>query len=158
MAETIADIDNTIRQVRTTIFELGSDALGHGVRDNVLELLQELRPVVGFKVRASFEGPVDAAVPDNVREHLLAVIREAVTNIGRHAQANEATVTLAVRDGRCQLRVIDDGCGIEESRPSAGGLGLGNLQRHAEKLHGVFRTESPETGGTVLSWNVPLEQ
>jgi signal transduction histidine kinase len=158
LTETIADIDTTIRQVRTTIFELGSAGIGRGVRDNVLELLQELRPVVGFKVQASFEGPVDAAIPDTVTEHLLAVIREAVTNIGRHAQANEATVTLAVRDGRCQLRVVDDGRGIAVSEPGAGGLGLGNLQRRAEKLHGEFATDSPETGGTVLTWNVPLKQ
>ena len=158
LTETIADIDNTIRQVRTTIFELGSAGIGRGVRDNVLELLQELRPVVGFKIQASFEGPVDAAVPDPVREHLLAVIREAVTNIGRHAQASEATVTLTVSDGRCQLRVVDDGCGIPESGPSTGGLGLGNLQRRAEKLHGEFKTDSPEAGGTILTWNVPLQQ
>lgn len=158
LTEAIADIDNTIRQVRTTIFELGSDGIGRGVRDNVLELLQELRPVVGFKVQASFEGPVDAAVPEAIREHLLAVIREAVTNIGRHAQANEATVVLAVKNGRCQLRVVDDGCGIAKSGPGAGGLGLGNLQRRAEKLHGDFMTDSPEAGGTTLTWNVPLKQ
>ncbi len=158
MTETIADIDTTIRQVRTTIFELGSTGIGRGVRDNVLELLQELRPVVGFKVQASFDGPVDAAIPETVREHLLAVIREAVTNIGRHAQANEATVALAVRGGRCQLRVVDDGCGIGGSEPGAGGLGLGNLQRRAEKLHGEFTADSPEAGGTVLTWDVPLKQ
>ncbi len=42
---------------------------------------------MGFEVHASFDGPVDIAIPDIVGEHLLAVIREAVTNIGRHAQA-----------------------------------------------------------------------
>jgi signal transduction histidine kinase len=158
LTEAIADIDNTIRQVRTTIFELGSAGISRGARDNVLELLQELRPVVGFKVQASFEGPVDAAIPDIVTEHLLAVIREAVTNIGRHAHANEATVTLTVRDGRCQLRVVDDGGGFAGSGPGAGGLGLGNLQRRAEKLHGEFLIDSPESGGTVLNWSVPLDQ
>jgi len=158
LTETIADIDNTIRQVRTSIFELGSEGIGRGVRDNVLSLLQELMPVVGFKVQASFEGPVDSVIPDNVSEHLLAVIREAVTNIGRHAQATEATVTVGVDDGHCQLRVVDDGCGIALSGPgTGGGLGLGNLQRRAEKLHGEFTTESPAAGGTILTWKVPLD-
>jgi len=154
----IEDIDDTIRQVRTSIFELGSDGIGRGLRDNVLSLLQELRPVVGFNVRSSFEGPVDAAVPDIVSEHLLAVVREAVTNIGRHAQATTASVDVSVSDGECRLRVVDDGRGIGDSESHGGGLGMGNLQRRAEKLHGQFRTESPITGGTILTWQVPLSQ
>ena len=100
----ISDIDDTIRQVRTSIFELGSDRLDRGVRDNVLTLLEELKPVAGFGVHASFEGPVETAVPDIVCEHLLATIREAITNIGRHAQATRATVTISVDDGSCQFR------------------------------------------------------
>lgn len=158
LTEAIADIDITIRQVRSTIFELGSEGIGRGIRDDTLSLLQELKPVVGFKVQARFEGPVDAAIPDAVGEHLLAVIREAVTNIGRHAQASEASVTIAVNDGYCQLQVIDDGCGMAPARPGDGGLGLGNLQRRAEKLHGQFLAESPATGGTIVTWKVPLNR
>ena len=158
LAQTIEDIDDTIRQVRTSIFELASDGIGRGLRDNVLSLLQDLRPVVGFDVRTSFEGPVDAAVPDNITEHLLAVVREAVTNIGRHARATRAGVDISVSDGYCRLRVVDDGVGMATSKPSDGGLGLGNLHRRAEKLHGQFITESPVEGGTILLWQVPLTQ
>jgi signal transduction histidine kinase len=158
LTATISDVDDTIRQVRTSIFELGSDGLGRGARDNVLSLLRELRPVVGFDVHASFEGPVDSAVPDIVLEHLLAVIREAVTNIERHAQATKATVVISVSGNHCRLRVVDDGCGIADSEPSTGGLGLGNLRRRAEKLQGQFSIESPDAGGTVLSWQVPIKQ
>jgi signal transduction histidine kinase len=158
LTATISDVDDTIRQVRTSIFELGSDGLGRGARDNVLSLLRELRPVVGFDVHASFEGPVDSAVPGIVLEHLLAVIREAVTNIERHAQATTATVVISVSDNQCRLRVVDDGCGIADSEPGTGGLGLGNLRRRAEKLQGQFSIESPDAGGTVLSWQVPIKQ
>ena len=155
---TISDVDETIRQVRTSIFELGSEGLNRGVRDNVLTLLKELKPVVGFGVSASFEGPVDTAVPDVVCEHLLATIREAITNIGRHAQATKATVTVGVSDGQCRLRVMDDGRGMAHSQSGTGGLGLGNLRRRAEKLHGTFAIESPEEGGTILTWQVPVTQ
>ncbi len=156
IAQTITDIDDTIRQVRTSIFELASGRIDHGLRENTLSLLQDLRPVVGFDVRASFQGPVDAAVPDNVAEHLLAVIREAVTNIGRHAQATGATVDITVKDGHCRLRVVDDGVGMTASTPTGGGLGLGNLRRRAEKLRGQLVVESPVEGGTILTWQVPL--
>ena len=158
LKSTIADVDDTIRQVRTSIFELGSDGLGRGVRDDVLSLLDDLRPVVGFDVHTSFDGPIDAAAPDRVRDHLLAVIREAVTNIGRHAHATKATVAITVADGQCQLRIEDDGCGMVGARASSGGLGLGNLQHRAEKLHGHFQVDSPAAGGTVLVWQVPLDQ
>ncbi len=103
LKRTISDVDETIRQVRTSIFELGTEGLNRGVRDNVLTLLEELKPVVGFSVTASFEGPVDTAVPDIVCEHLLATVREAITNIGRHAQAANATVAISVSEGQCQL-------------------------------------------------------
>ncbi len=85
----VSDIDETIRQVRTSIFELSQD-LHRGVRGSVVELLAELTPVVGFEVRVSFDGPVDTAISDSVSEHLLAVIREAVTNIGKHAEATDS--------------------------------------------------------------------
>ena len=151
----VSDIDETIRQVRTSIFELSQD-LHHGVRGSVVELLGELTPVVGFEVRVSFDGPVDTAISDSISEHMLAVIREAVTNIGKHAEAKTATVAVRVENGQCLLRVVDDGKGIGESPEQSGGFGLGNLRRRAEKLHGSLDIQSPVTGGTVLIWRVPL--
>ena len=91
------------------------------------------------------------------REHVLAVIREAVSNIGRHAKASAATVAIRVADGSCRLQVIDDGQGMSGSEP-AGGLGLGNMRRRAEKLHGEFLIEDAPTGGTILTWQVPILQ
>ncbi len=155
---TISDIDDTIRQVRTSIFELASGDFDRGLRAGVLSLLQELRPVVGFEIHASFDGPIDSAVPETVSEHVLVVVREAVTNVGRHAQASEATVGLDVNDGQLRLLVVDNGCGIGRGGPSDGGLGLNNLRRRAEKLHGEFTAENRESGGTKLIWRVPLDQ
>jgi len=157
LTATIKDIDDTIRQVRTSIFELGSDGLGRGARENVIRLLAELRPVVGFDVHATFEGPVDGAIPDVVLEHLLAVLREAVTNIGRHAQATSASVFVGMEHGRYVLRVTDDGRGMDPSDSCSGGLGLNNLRQRAEKLHGTFVVECPASGGTVLTWQVPID-
>lgn len=154
----IADIDDTIRQVRTSIFELGSGDFDRGFRASLLSLLRELKPVVGFDIHASFAGPIDNAVPDLVREHALVVVREAVTNIGRHAQASEAMVSLDVIEGHLELLVVDNGRGMDRNSPSEGGLGLGNLHDRADKLHGHLVIESPESGGTKLLWRVPLDQ
>ena len=156
LTKTITDVDDTIRQVRTSIFELGSDGMGEGTRDQVLSLLRELRTVVGFDIQASFDGPIDTALPNAVRENIVAVIREAVTNVGRHACASDASVAIDLSEGRCRLRVIDNGRGFSPTEQVQGGLGLGNLRRRAEKLHGQFTIEHPDAGGTELIWQVPI--
>lgn len=152
----IVDIDDTIRQVRASIFELAFTSAG--VRTSVLALVRDLAPVVGFEVQVSFDGPVDAAVTEEVSEHLLAAVREAVTNIGRHADASEAAVVLSVREGVCRLQVTDNGRGIDETRSLGGGLGLNNLSHRAEKLHGQLLIERRAGGGTLLTWQVPVGQ
>jgi signal transduction histidine kinase len=91
-----------------------------------------------------------------VAGHLFATIRESVTNIVRHAQATRASVTIKVEDGQCQLTVLDNGNGFDESKVRQGGLGLTNLRARAEKLDGTFVVENAEGGGTSLIWQVPL--
>jgi two-component system, NarL family, sensor histidine kinase DevS len=152
----ISDIDDSIRQLRSTIFALGLIGTEQGLRARVISLMDELRIVVGFAVPSSFDGPVDTSIPDDIAEHLLHALREGVTNVARHARASEASIHLAVTDDRCRLVIIDDGRGMDENTPSEGKLGLVNLRRRAEKLHGSFDVESPSSGGTVLTWQVPL--
>ena len=153
---TVGDIDDTIRQIRASIFELTSSDGDRGVRASVLTLVQDLRPLLGFDARVVFDGPVDTAISPTVSEHLLAGVREAVTNVARHAEATEATVTVVVAEGNCRLEVADNGRGLGGPSNGDGGLGLVNLRRRAEKLHGTFEARSPESGGTVLTWLVPI--
>ena len=127
-----------------------------GIRAKIISLLEELNVVLGFAVHSSFDGPVDTAVSEEIADHLLATVREAVTNIGRHAQATQASVLLSVDSDDCRLQVIDNGRGLGGIQTTKGGLGLVNLRRRAEKLWGEFAVESPAVGGTVLNWQVPL--
>jgi signal transduction histidine kinase len=152
----VTDIDETIRQVRSSIYELGSTDDNSGARAQVLSLVRSLNPVVGFEVRVSFDGPIDTAISDEVCEHLLATIREALTNVGRHARATRAGLALRVGAGVCRLEVTDDGGGPQPSTGSEGGLGLVNLKRRAEGLGGTMALEASPTGGTCLVWQVPV--
>jgi len=152
----ISELDATIRQVRSTIFELGSADFETGLRKSVVALLEELRVVVGFEVGVVFQGPVDLAISDEIGEHVLAVIRESLTNVGRHAHASRASVTLTVSGDVCRVQVTDNGRGVSGIAPSEGGLGLGNLRRRAEKLRGSFSIEGLEDGGTAVVWQVPV--
>lgn len=156
----IGDLDETIRQIRSSIFELAAAAgTSSGLRASVLALVRELRSVVGFDVSVSFEGPIETVVPDSVGEHLLFTIRETLTNVGRHAKASHASLLLRVDTSALTLEVVDDGRGIPAAAggdTAAGGLGLMNLRRRAEKLGGDVVIGSPDGGGTSIVWRVPV--
>jgi signal transduction histidine kinase len=93
-----------------------------------------------------------------LHEHLLATLREALTNVGKHAQATRVNVDVTVTGEGCRLIVTDNGLGVHGSSPGGGGgLGLPNLQRRAEKLQGTMAVDDAPGGGTVLTWTVPID-
>lgn len=155
LSAAIDDIDDTIREIRTTIYGLTMTDVHRGARAAVLGLADELRPSVGVPVRIGFEGAVDAAMTTSVLEQLLPTLREAVTNVGKHADASQVDVMVDVRRGRCLLEVSDDGRGFDPD-VTVTGFGLANLRRRAEKLHGTCTVECPASGGTILRWTVPM--
>lgn len=154
----IEDLDATIRQIRSSIFELGAAGNTGSLRADVLALVQELRPVLGFDVTVSFDGPVDTAIDAEVAVHLLAAAREALTNVARHAGAPSASVSVVVAENGCTLCVQDDGRGIASALPDeeSGGLGLTNMRHRAERLGGGVTIETGPGGGTAIRWQVPL--
>jgi len=150
----VDELDGVIRQLRSAIFDLESSPYEGGIRRAVLDLAQELGPVVGCPVRVSFEGAVEAGVEPRVAEQLLASLREALTNVGKHAHASNVAVSVAVGNEVC-LEVIDDGRGFRDPDDDHGGHGLRNLWNRAEKLDGSLEVTVPESGGTRLAWRVP---
>ena len=98
------------------------------------------------------DGLLDTAVDDEIGEHLQAVVREALSNVARHARASQVTVAIDVDDVLC-LRVEDAGVGIPEGGRRSG---LRNMAERAEKLGGSFTAEPRPDGGTTLIWRVPL--
>jgi signal transduction histidine kinase len=157
LGNAVGEIDRVIAQVRSTIYELGMGDDSRGVRDDITNLTRELAAVVGFEVEVTFEGPLDAALDEHLLEHLLATIREALTNVGRHAHATRASLQVTVNDESCCLVITDNGVGITGAATSeGGGLGLPNLRRRAEKLHGTLTVSDAPEGGTELTWKVPL--
>jgi len=152
----IEALDDTIREVRNTIYGLSRPAHAeHQLRALVIELAERAGEQLGFEPSVHFDGPVDSAVPDDVVPHVLAVVREALSNVARHARATEARVEVVVDDGDLCVAVEDDGVGIgDASRRS----GLANLEERAKLLGGSFRRSVPRGGGTRLEWRVALRR
>jgi signal transduction histidine kinase len=150
----IDDLDTTITEIRSAIFGL-EDRSVDGLRNGVLTLTEELTPSLGARPQVTFSGPIDSKVPPNIADHLLAVLREALTNASKHARASSYTVALRVGEDLC-LEVSDNGIGIPAPEARARGMGLGNLANRAAKLKGSFEIEAVEGGGTRVVWRVPL--
>ena len=133
IGEAIEKLDETIRQLRKAIFDIELTINKEGLHPKVLDLVHELRPVLGILPQVSFSGPVDTVVSDSLVEEVLAVLREALTNVGKHARASQVVITIAAGD-ELRLVVADDGVGIGDA--NAAGLGLKNLRQRAERLGG----------------------
>ena len=150
----VTALDDTIREIRQTIFSLRSaEEKGQSLRHEVLGILQEATEVLGFEPSVHFDGPVDTAIPTTIATQLSPVLREALTNIGRHATASSARVELAVTGSAVRLTVRDDGVGLPTQRHDSG---LGNLSTRAQELGGWLDTRAVEPHGTELVWQVPL--
>ena len=150
----IDEIDTAIRDLRSAIFSLHTRrAVGTGVRDEVLTLASETARALGFQPSVRFDGLVDAEITDTVRAELIPSLREALTNIVKHAGAKRVAVSVTVAD-EIVLTVTDDGIGITDAA-SGGGRGLGNMAKRAEALGGSCTIRPGETAGTVVEWRCP---
>lgn len=156
IAQAISDLDDTVKVIRSTIFALHSNELAEdspGLRAQVIEACERVAEQLGFSPSVRFTGPVDTLVPEDVAEHLVAVLREALSNAARHARASTVDVEVAVDGSHATLVVADNGVGI----PARGRRsGLANLAERAEQFGGRFSADPGSGGGTVLAWSVPI--
>lgn len=148
----VADLDATIKAIRGTIFEL-QERRGQSVRADIRSLVKEYVPVLGFTPAVRTSGPIDTVVSVELCGQLLAVLREAVSNIARHALADSAQVDVVALDDRLELRVTDDGIGMPTRVRESG---LRNARRRAVDLGGTLEVSRVGASGTALVWRVPL--
>ncbi|MBZ5739791.1 GAF domain-containing sensor histidine kinase [Nocardioides mangrovi] len=149
----VDSLDQTIRDIRGTIFELQQHGSGPSLRADVRALVREYAPLLKFDPVVRTSGPVDTAVPREVRDQLLSVLREALSNLARHAAADHGEVDVSVDDDELWLTVIDDGVGLSPGRAESG---LRNARRRATALGGVLEVGPRTPRGTSFVWRVPL--
>jgi len=152
--DAVEDLDVTVKHIRTVIFGLETTSTrGDSLRHKTMTLTREASGALGFLPEVTFEGPIDTVVADDLGREVLATMREALSNVARHAGASRVEVTIAAGGPEVVLRVADNGRGLPE-RPGAG-LGLRNMASRAEALGGRFDMRAADGGGTVVEWAVP---
>jgi len=154
LKQMIEDLDDTVRDIRTTIFELQRPRIpGRSLRQEILDLVDEINSPSNLSIAIQFDGPVDLAVPDTTADHLIAVVRESVTNAVRHSGGSEIAIDISVGD-HLEARVSDNGSGVEDHAPR--GNGLRNMQSRALELGGECKVDRSQSDGTLVTWRVPV--
>jgi PAS domain S-box-containing protein len=152
LESTIDGLDQAIKDLRMAIFSLqNAGPAPRGLRGRLLEVVTDATAALGYEPRLQFDGPIET-IDDRVAEHLVPVLREALSNVAHHAHARNVRVAVSVTDD-VTLTVSDDGTGVPEQ--VIGGHGLANMTERARNLGGAFDIHPQTTGGSLLTWQVP---
>jgi signal transduction histidine kinase len=153
LGQVIDDLDEMIRQIRTSIFELRGPLAPtkDTVRTQILDVVNDLVDALGFSPAVRFAGPVDTIIEDDLADDLLAIVREALTNVARHAHANRAAVEVKATTDQLTVEIIDDGIGIGAVQRRSG---LANMRERTECHRGELVINSDN--GTHLRCTIPL--
>ncbi|MEO8261617.1 MAG: GAF domain-containing protein [Pseudolysinimonas sp.] len=152
LLEQVDAIDAAISEIRTAVFALSqrrrtdSGSLRHRVLDTAGEVAASLEQAP----RLTFAGPVDILIRDDFADDVVAVIRESLANVARHAKAHTVEVEIATDGDTVTITVDDDGIGVpdEPTRSS----GTANLRERAEARGGSFTLARRDTGGSRVLW------
>lgn len=155
--------------------------LAAGTLDGVHKLIYDLRPSLlddlgllpaigwyaesrlqplGIKVHVEVEGEERRLEPQ-VETALFRIIQEAITNVARHAKADNAAVSISFGESSIDVEIEDDGCGFDVGTLKApsrhtGGFGLLGMKERVFLLGGTIEIESDLDGGTRIKITVPL--
>ncbi|MFF5033147.1 sensor histidine kinase [Nocardia salmonicida] len=153
--ETIDDIQAIVQDIRFSIFDLQSNTATDSstYRKRLHDIITDMTDETGLRTTVRLAGPVTVLEPP-LSDHVEAVLREAVSNVVRHAKASTVGVELIVRD-EVSIEVTDDGTGIDPETIRRSGLA--NLAARAAEMGGTFTIAPQAHGGTKMRWTVPLD-
>ena len=152
--EAIDALHAVIRDVRNFIFGLRPVLLESGdLSEGLQHLATELRRNGGVSVSVDVTGDpaTIASLPIETVAELLAITREALSNVARHASATNCHVRLVAGGEELRLEITDDGRGFDANRaPARGHQGLANMRTRAEALRATYDVESTPGDGTRM--------
>jgi signal transduction histidine kinase len=153
ISNAVDDLDSTIRDIRSAIFEL-RNPIAATLRADIRATVDAAGASLGFRPELVLDGPVDSAVPDEVRPDLVAALREALSNVVRHARADRVTVRVRAGGGEVRLTVTDNGVGDPAALDERSGLL--NIRQRASRHRGTLEVSGTEPSGVTLDWSVPI--
>jgi PAS domain S-box-containing protein len=145
-------LEDTVRRLRGIVFELNGPTNINDLSRTIHAIATEAARAIGHHPAVTLDGPVDD-LPAHLRDPLIAVLRESLSNVARHAHATSAHITLVVDQRRIALTVEDDGVGLPPAATT--GYGLANITHRAQELGGRANVTRRQPSGTRIEWTVP---
>jgi signal transduction histidine kinase len=155
LAEAIALTKKMTGDVRTLAHTLRPPLLDEGRLDVILQgLCQDIARYTHLNIQ--YEGVEVPPLMESAPLSLYRFVQEALTNVAKHAQAQEIRVTLSCQPDGVVLTVVDDGIGFNpQEKLGAGGMGLVGMQQRLEMLGGRLEIESEPGRGSRLTASAP---
>jgi two-component system sensor histidine kinase DevS len=129
---------------------------------SLVDALSDLRHAAAERLAArqiELDWPIDegggAQPPADLVHALRSIIREALSNVIKHARASRVRVLVRGQDGRVGLEIEDDGVGFDGLAPSTG-AGIANMQSRATGLGGSIGWSRGDSGGARLRAELPF--
>lgn len=151
-------IDSTIRDLRNAIFHLRPHtAAALGLAAGLVELAREYEVNVLIRPAINIPSDLDARVDARVVPDVLHIVREALSNVARHAGPCAVTISAQVACGWLEVAVRDTGAGFDCGQARAG-RGLENIRERARALDADLQVDSAPGSGTAICLRVPVKE
>ncbi len=154
LLQNVTDIDETVRQIRSSIFSLYTPTPAmRTLQGVVLGVVDEVGPVLNLDLGLALDGPLDLPATPELSGDVEAVLRESLTNVTKYACASRVEVRVETDGCLLEITVADNGVGMQGSTRRSG---LDNLSRRAERYGGRLSIDNQPEGGLRLTWAIPL--
>ena len=160
-----AELSRALAELRGYVLGLREEGVsGNDLVRGVEEMVVQIRRFSGLHVSLDVEGfepgaGGDVRLPAGVGQNVLAVLRESLSNVVRHAGVHTVRVLVAWEDDTIVLRVTDAGRGFTPGPRAAGdlaGYGLENMRQRVEQMHGLFHVTTAPGAGTEVMAQIPV--
>jgi two-component system sensor histidine kinase UhpB len=144
--------------IREELSPLGSfTPMKWGLRNGLAALVEHVEEVSPIPLAVHLDPSVQGYVTANQANHVLGIVREALSNAIQHSQASQLSLRADLSDRRVMISVCDDGVGFDREK-SLGALqrGLAEMQARTEAVKGMLQVETARGAGTIVTLTIPL--
>lgn len=156
-------VHSTVKEIRTIIYDLKPSSLENGLISAIENHLEAFSENTGLNIDFKHSGR-DSRVEYYLTSTIYRMLQEALSNVNKHAEAQNVKISLAITDDIILLSISDDGRGFDPEELKArkfdklkGGFGLEGIKERIELVRGLMKIDSAPGKGTILTINIPLD-
>jgi len=151
-------LDSAISEARQAVLTMrAGDDRDRGLDEHISRVVEDFAGRSGVRTDYS-AADLPPALPPRTQVEVLRVLQEALTNVGKHADATVVRVSAQVDDGLFELDIVDNGRGFRPEETSGDGLGVQGMKERARLMGGDLRVISEPSGGTSVHLSVPIHE